>query len=111
MVERNFVEWMESDPKPEVQARVAKGEYRLLGLAIYEKRDYWIPGVAGHKANHVRYGVTWKGMGGGYEKHIPIAEKYMAEFNRLMLLERRGVQLDIYSRGPQHKDYSGPKNG
>lgn len=107
MNERAFVEWMKSDPAPQVRARAAKGEYRLLGLAIYAKKDYWIPGVAGHKADHRRYDVTWQGMGGGYEKHIPLAESYMARFNVMMLQERKGVPLDVYARGPRHKDYSG----
>lgn len=107
MNERAFVKWMESDPAPQVRARVAKGEYRLLGLAIYDKKDYWIPGVAGHKADHHRYDVTWQGMGGGNEKHIPLAESYMARFNVMMLKERTGVPLDVYARGPRHEDYSG----
>jgi len=108
MNEKAFVDWMESDPKSEVQARVAQGEYRLLGLARDDQDDYWIPGVAGHKSDHGRFDVIWQGMGGGYEKHIPTAEKYMAEFNRSMLSERRGVALDVYARGPQNTDYSGP---
>ncbi|MCW1925902.1 hypothetical protein OKA05_25305 [Luteolibacter arcticus] len=107
MNERAFVEWMESDPAPQVRARIAKGEYRLLGLAIYAKKDYWIPGVAGHKKEHGRYDVTWQGVGGDYEKHIPLAESYMARFNGMMLKERKGVPLDVYARGPQHEDYSG----
>ncbi|MCW1885706.1 hypothetical protein OKA04_13280 [Luteolibacter flavescens] len=108
MNERAFVEWMESDPAPQVRARVAKGEYRLLGLAIYDTKDYWIPGVAGHAKEHDRYDVTWQGMGGSYGKHIPLAESYMARFNAMMLKERKGVPLDIYARGPQHEDYAGP---
>jgi hypothetical protein len=107
MNERAFVKWMESDPAPQVRARVAKGEYELLGLAIYARKDYWIPGVAGHKADHHRYDVTWQGMGGGYEKHIPLAEAYMASFNEMMLKERKGVPLDVYARGPKHREYSG----
>lgn len=103
MNERAFVRWMESDPGPQVRARVAKGDYQLLGLAIYDRDDYWIPGVAGHRANYDGYDVTWQGMGGAYEKHIPLAETYAGKFNALMLIARKGVDLDVYGRGPNHK--------
>ncbi|MEK7949069.1 hypothetical protein [Luteolibacter soli] len=109
MNERAFVEWMESDPAPQVRTRVAQGEYRLLGLAIYDRKDYWIPGVTrrGTKAKYDDYDVTWQGMGGRNEKHIPLAESYMSRFNAMMLEERKGVPLDLYGRGPRHDDYSG----
>ena len=108
MNEKAFVDWMESDPKLEVEARVAKGHYQLLGLAIYDQKDYWIPGVAGHKSKHDRYDVTWHGVGGRYEHRVSVAESYMEEFNRLMLIERQGIPLDVYARGPKSKDYIDP---
>lgn len=108
MNEKAFVRWMESDPIDEVKVRVKNGHYKLLGVAHYADRERWIPGVSGPKKDHVRTDVTWQGMGGYKAQYIEITEDYMSKFNQAMLLERKGVVLDVYARGPRSRDYLKP---
>ena len=103
MNERSFREWMESKPKGEVGARIAQGDYSLLGLERGRDPDCWIPGVAGHKHDQGRNDVTYIGIGGRYEKYIQKAEIYMTEFNELMLEARKDVTLDVYGHSNAHK--------
>jgi hypothetical protein len=98
-----------SNPADEARAQISKGSYGLMGLADFSNKDFWIPGVAGHKKDHNRYDVTWHGISGPNDPYIQLAEPYMTEFNRIMLESRKGLTLDLYGRSDKSKDYHPPR--
>ena len=98
----------ESNPTDEARYQISKEHYGLLGLAVFSERDYWIPGYAGHKEDHNIYGVNWHGVSGLDDPYIEHAEPYMKTFNQLILKASKGIVLDVYRRGPNHKDYIHP---
>lgn len=107
--ERAFREWMLSEPAPEVKARVASGNYRLLGLDLHNEEDHRLPGVSRRERDLRHYETTLLGMDASRMKYLPIAERYVAEFNRLMLEARRGVTLDVYGHSPANEYHIPPK--
>jgi hypothetical protein len=101
-----FKDWMQSDPEPQVKARIAKGDYSLLGLLGDDPGEKgwiqrWIPGVADMKSH--KYDVVFHGTYG--RENLPMAEKYMSRFNRLMLKARKGVKLDTYGHSEANEYY------
>jgi hypothetical protein len=96
------------EPAEEARDQISKCNYGLMGLADFSNKDFWIPGVAGHKRDHKRYDVTWHGISGLNDPYIRLAEPYMIEFNRMILESRKGQILDSYGRGPENKDYIPP---
>ena len=96
--ERAFVNWMKSDPMTEAKARMSDGNFEYLGLAIYSEDKYWIPGIALEKKVYKRSDVIWKGISERYEKHIPLAETYMTQFNTYISNGRHFVKINSYGK-------------
>lgn len=95
-----------ADPVEEARIQTSKGNFGLMGLAVFEKEDFWIPGVVGHKnGDPPRRDVTWHGVSGQNDPYFQYAQPYMKQFNRIILESRKGQTIDSYGLSAKNKDF------
>ena len=91
MGDRALERRLSGDPIEELDRNTAQGNYRFLGLADWDAKRQWVPGVPDGHPSHVEYLTT-----NSQATWTSSAEQYFARYNKTLIPRRKGKKLDKF---------------